>query len=321
VIPGGPEQLTLSAYDPANKPAFLPAKLVGVASTERDLPADATRRAGVRWAIDAAAERHPLLAPFRDWRLQGNRDVVSNQPRVWKYWRVADFTPESVVVRYDTSDDPANRDPAILERAVGPQGGKVVLLTTRLDSPWEPDREWNDYWKTAESSFNVVFPHLLAKYLAGSPADAVFTHPTGTAVTVAVPRADRPRTFVLEGRGGGGPDAAPTIAPNQTEWKLPAALSLTAGSFVLRAADRSWQDGFSLNPPAEEFNLSKAAVSAVEEVCGPGAVIPVGRAVSVRDLLDTRSAGEVNLFPWLLIGVLVLFAVEGLVANRFYRRG
>ncbi|MFO0851082.1 MAG: BatA domain-containing protein [Gemmataceae bacterium] len=320
VIPGGPEQLTLSAYDLANPAAnFLPAKLAAVVDT-KTLP-DPTRRAGVSWALDEAAERHPLLAPFREWRLQGNRDVVTNRRRVFKFWKAADFTPESVVVRYDTAADPAQRDPAILERTVGTKGGRVVLLTTRLDSPWDESRKWNDYWETSESSFAVVFPNLLAKHLAGSPADEVFTFPTGTAVSLALPRADGPRTFVLEGPGVGGADAAPVVGPNQAEWKLPPALALTAGSFVLRTADRSWQDGFSLNPPAEEFDLAKAPVAAIEDVCGPDAVIPVGRAVALRDVLESRSAGEVNLFPWLLIGVLVLFAVEGLVANRFYRRG
>ena len=35
-------------------------------------------------------------------------------------------------------------------------------------------------------------------------------------------------------------------------------------------------------------------------------------------MIEGRSA-ELQLFPWLLIAVLVIFALEGVFANRFYR--
>jgi hypothetical protein len=50
-------------------------------------------------------------------------------------------------------------------------------------------------------------------------------------------------------------------------------------------------------------------------------VIPVEKTVSFRDLIESKFNQPVDLFPWLVILVLILIALEGVIANRFYRRG
>jgi len=51
-------------------------------------------------------------------------------------------------------------------------------------------------------------------------------------------------------------------------------------------------------------------------------VVPVGKELKLGDVLDQsrQFKSPVDLFPWLLIAVLLLLTTEGLVANRFYRR-
>jgi hypothetical protein len=301
VIPGG-DGTVAKAYD---RP-FLPGKLVRVVDSERD-----GKPAGVPWLLDDAAERQPLLAPFREWRL-ANVDFIANPRLVRKYWEV-EAPAEAVVVRYDDAD----KRPAVLEKEL-PGNGKVVLLTTRMDTEATADG-WNNYWETAGSTWPTVWPHRLAVHLAGSTAEATFTFPTGQPVTVPLPKGGLPTgaKLTLEGPGVTAADATYPVADGQAEWRLPPALSLAAGSFRLRT--EGWQDGFSLNPPSDEFDLAKVPAERVEEVTGPGSVVPVGKTVALRDVLDRRLAGELNLYPWLLIGVLLLFAGEGLLANRFYR--
>ena len=68
------------------------------------------------------------------------------------------------------------------------------------------------------------------------------------------------------------------------------------------------------------FNLEKVPVEAVEELVGKDRVVPVDRATPLRDLITAGGGVPVDLFPWLLIAVLLLFVAEGLAANRFYRR-
>ena len=315
VIPGGRNQLTPAAYDPASNPGaagLMPGTLTEVVDVSPDRPT------GVGWVTDDRATRHPLLAPFREWQLRGTVDFLKNPRRVWKYWKVT-APPEAVVTTYDWPVDPATRDPAVLERTVG--NGKVLLLTTRMDSPWTPDRRWNNYWETAGSSWAVVFPHLLLTYLAGDSADAVFTFPAGEPVTLPLPAADAdtPRKLVLEGPGVTGRDAYPEVDEAQTELRLPAGKTRTPGNYVLRTEDGTWKEAFSLNTPADESDLSRTPDEAIAAVFGPDRIIPAAKDLDIREALELKFDQPVDLFPWLLIMVLLLFAVEGLMANRFYR--
>jgi hypothetical protein len=319
LIPG-PD--TLYSLDDPQAGAVLPAglKAGGVFDTDI-LPAPTSegerdRRLGVPWVIDDAAMRHPMLARFREWKL-GDYDVVRNPRIAWKFWEVTPHPDAAVVVTYDTSDDPNERHPAVLERTIG--RGTVVLLTTRMDNPAQ-DQKWNNYWDLEGSSWYVVFPNLLLRYLVGDPTDANFNFATGQAVTIPLPSGDsKPQRLRFEGPGVAGRDAIIEVAEQQTEIRLPATRTLTPGSFVVATEDGQWREGFSLNPPAEQWALEKIPVEAIETLFGPDSVIPVDRDLQLRDALATKFNQPVDLFPWLLIGVLMLIAIEGLVANRFYR--
>jgi hypothetical protein len=315
VMPG--EQITPSAYDAANETTagLLPGTLNKVADVAH-LPEPFNR--GVEWAIRDAALRHPLMQPFREWKLQGNVGFVLNPRRVFRYWEVV-APPEAVVVSYDDAKAPADRHPAILEKTVG--AGRVVMLTTRMDPQWERERRWNDYSELRGDGWQVAFAHLLARYLVGGSAEPLFNYPTGQRVPVPLPKGDsaKGKKLILEGPGVTGRDAHPEVAAGQPELVLPPGRTLTAGNFVLRTDDRSWQEGFSLNPSADEFNLTKVPEEPIEELFGPNSVVGVERDLQLRDVLESRFDPELKLLPWLLLGVLVLFAVEGFVANRFYR--
>ena len=84
--------------------------------------------------------------------------------------------------------------------------------------------------------------------------------------------------------------------------------------------DAKWRDGFSLNVPNEESNLAKVPEEAIEGLMGPKSVVPLARDVKLREVLTTKFNQPIDLFPWLLIAVLLLLCVERLLANRFYRR-
>jgi hypothetical protein len=303
VVPG-PNPVAAS-YDPAN--GLLPGKLAQTIVAP----------AGVAWDIDDRALRHPLIAPFRGWK-QLNVDFVKNPRRAYKYWAV-EAPPEHVVVSYSDDPEPAKRRPAVLERTF-PSGGKVVMLTVPMNPQDQADR-WHNYWDLAESSWGVVFPNLLATYLAGSTSDANFQFSTGQPVSIRLPKPaeGKPLKLVFEGPGVSGPDATPSVGDGQAEYRLPPDRALTAGNYVLRTEDKTWAEAFSLNPPADEFELDKVPTGAIEAVCGPNSVVPAGKELAFRDALDLKFNQPLDLFPWLLVGVLLLFAVEGAASNRFYR--
>jgi len=311
VMPGGADQTQLAGYDPATTAlGLLPGKLRNVAK----------RDPATTWLLDdESIKASPFLLPFKEWKLRGNVDFLRNPRRAWQIWEVADVASETVAVRYDDNADPAKRSPAVLEKAF-PSGGRLLMLTTRMDSPWDEARKWHDYWETAESSWNVVFPDLLIKYLVGSTAEVGSNYLTGQVVNISLPSGGlgpNPK-LLLEGPGVVGRDSTPIVLEQQTELRIPLSVTQTAGNYTLRTTDRTWQSSFSLNTIPEESNLDKLAIEKIEAVTGPGSIISLAKNVQLREVMQSKTRPPLKLFPYLLILVLILFVVESILSNRFY---
>jgi Aerotolerance regulator N-terminal len=287
--------------------------------TER--PANDPRRAGATWMLDDATLRHPMLAPFREWKLKGGVDVIVNPRRAWQYWDFQPLPDGAVVVKYDDADDPNARRPAVLERAVGTRRGRVLLLTTPLETPVEGGKTWNNYW-AFDTSWIVVFPNLLLRHLCGDPTDANFNFATGQPIAVPLPKGDvkKGTKLLFEGRGISGRDGELELGEGQTEVRLPPSRTATPGHITVALEGGTWQDGFALNVPTEEWNLSKVPEEAIEGLFGPKSVVPLAKDVKLREVLTTKFNQPLDLFPWLLIAVLFLLCGESWLANRFYRR-
>ena len=329
IIPGNPERMGDPAgYDPtkveaANK--LLPGAFKRFVDTAEafEEPKDAkakNRRRGVTWDVFAGADdrafAHPLLAPLREWRQKGNIDFFRDPRRANGFWEVEPLPEGVVVVRYDDDDDAKKRRPAVLERTVRGKG-KVYQLTT----PMDPGTVYNDYW---QNSWAVVFPALLLRTAAGSRDDERFNFDTGASVRVPVGRlvAGKPGNLVLDGPGVAVADAAVKLTEKQTEVTFGPPRTNAAGNFSLTGPNPDWREGFSLNVPADESTLDKVPVEGIEEVTGAGSVVQVGRDVDLKEVFGNAEAlrAPVELFPWLLILLLLLLSAEGLVANRFYRQ-
>jgi hypothetical protein len=334
IIPGGEDQVALDEYNPKTVDAaskLMPGTLLGVINTRESRPeppkADPkgpqppSRREGATWFLDDRVIQHPMLTPFKEWQ-KGNISFIKFPRKAWKYWKVEKAEGNPVVVEYDDSDDPKARNPAVIERNVGTRG-KVLLLTTRMDVPSEDwDRKWNDY-RQKDMGWVVVFPWLIARYLAGDTADANFNYFTGQAVTLPITKvlAGKRENLALSGPGVLLSDTIIKPAERQAELRLGPQRTATPGNFRLSGPNPDWVEGFSLNVPAEESNLEKVPVEAIEDLTGKDSVVPVGRDVKLRDVLSDSGQFKqpLDLFPWLLIAVLMLLVIEGLVANRFYR--
>ncbi|CAN5354289.1 hypothetical protein BH11PLA2_BH11PLA2_19750 [soil metagenome] len=317
LLPGGERNVAPGAWKPGNSEAasrLLPAGLKAVFDTDT-LP---TQKNGLTWVLNEDALRHPMLSPMKDWKLKGNVDVIVRPRKAWKFWELEPVPEATTVVKYDNGDDPALRKPAIVERVIGSKGGKVLMLTTRVDTPTKDlTQRWNDYGDL-DNSWVTVLPNLLVKYLAGNTADVVLNFTTGQALPLPVPRGGVTK-LQIQGPGVTARDAEITLDAKQAEYRLSPQRTSVAGSFLVFTSDKAWMDGFSLNPPAEECSLSKVPVEGIETLLGKGSVVPVDRKLNLRDVLKLKSDQPLDLFPWLLIAVLLLMTLEGLIANRFYR--
>jgi hypothetical protein len=342
VMPGPDTVTSAAAYNAAGD--LMPGQLKGVIETRKlnpppppqpapSWPAPRDGKTGVIWALDENAFKHPMLKIIETWKQEkgANLDVTANPRVAKKYWDVEPDKAATTIVSYLDAAEPAKRHPAVLERAVldkeGKPKGKVLLLTTRMDVDEEADesKRWNDYWAW-DSTWFLSFPNLLVRYLAGDTADANFNFVTGATVTVPLPRGrfTRDTQLNLNGPGIGGDDAKPRLGEKQTELRFGPPRTSVPGNFTLTLVDKNgaelWKDGFSTNVPPEESNLTKVPVDVIEELTGPNRVFPIDRNSTLRDWLDVALGNPVDLFPWLLLLVLALFVIEGLAANRFYRK-
>lgn len=332
VIPGD-EGISLPGYAAGEK--LLPGKLVKVIDTRTIEPAPPPQsgprwetpldgRGGVTWFLDDdRILQHPMLRPFQEWRRLPNIDVVQYPARTQKYWEVEKLDGGSVIVPYNDSEKPGSRRPAVLERTVADPAdksktrGKVLLLTTRMDKLDDNDSPWHNYWET-ETTWFAVLPWLLERYLAGDAADANFNFLTGQSLTVPLPRGGVPKGLKVAIEPG-FTDALIDVGDKQTELRIGPPRTNQPGNYQLSVYAVKWRDGFSLNVPAEESVLEKVPVEVIENLTGKDSVVPLDKNRDLRDAIDGK-LHPIDLFPWLLIAVLILLASEGLVANRFYRR-
>jgi hypothetical protein len=311
VVLGGPRgEPKPTAYNDKAAADLLPARLEKVQQI-----ADDKQRL---WAeFEGAGDelrRHPILARFRKWKGQSpSVDFFEEalKPRASRFWKVTPVEGQADVLTHYSDKDAS---PALLERVVG--RGRVLMLTTALD----PDaKEWNQYFGL--SSFGFSLTYLLGEYLAGDTEERPLNFITGQAVPVPLPDAFRP-TYTLTGPGVIGSDATLTCQQEQRELRVVNAT--VPGNFSVLDAEpgRPAQRlaAFSLNPRPDEYQLDRVPAEQIEALLGEGSVLPIGRTTTLRDRLQERWAQPVELAPWLLIALLLLLAVESLLANRFYRR-
>ncbi|HUR55533.1 MAG TPA: hypothetical protein VMZ71_15465, partial [Gemmataceae bacterium] len=198
----------------------------------------------------------------------------------------------------------------------------------------------------------VVFPWLLARYLcdygtdAGATADAGgkrrYNFHTGAEVPVPV-RSFTPtgeRRVRLEGPGVAAAKSKftlpadaitltlrnkpPADAPRTARadvWDLEGEPLLTPGTFALNPdlVESPWRHRFSLAVPPGESDLHQVPETSIADLFGPDRVIDLNTPMKLGDLLTLKLNQSFELFPALVIGVLIFFAFEAYMANRFYK--
>lgn len=302
---------------------------------------------GRPWKLsDEADLRHRLFAPIREWQ-KGNIDIFRKPRQTKRYRTLPGVEPGRVIARYDAPE--AMNPPAVVGQAF--EQGYVLLLTTRIDDDADNDRDyWNDFWKR-DHSWPVVFPWLVARYLCDYGTDGAgvdsggkrrYNFPTGAEVPVSV-RGFTPtgeRRIRLEGPGVTAAKSKftlpadttmltvrnkpPTDAPRTARadvWDLDGEPLFTQGTFALNPdlVESPWRYRFSIAVPPAESDLQQVPEQSVAELFGPDRVIALDAKTNLDELLTLKLNRTAELFPALMIGVLIFFAFEGLMANRFYR--
>jgi hypothetical protein len=82
--------------------------------------------------------------------------------------------------------------------------------------------------------------------------------------------------------------------------------------------DESFEKAFTVNPSITESQLAPVPHTEVTAALGEGNFAVARTAHELRDVMGDVRIGR-ELFPWLIPLLVLLFAAEHLLANRFYR--
>lgn len=273
-----------SSYNTAAAQAVLPAAL------------DVSRKFTPPEYLDLRNTTHPALKLFAD--LGGAGDLVLRDVRY--YWRLKATVGSQVVSRF-TGDA---HDPALLERGLG--RGRSLMLATALDLRWQ----WNDL---ARSDWYVVLVDQLVGYLAQRSGEA-YTYEANTSLAIQL-FPSRPVTeFSVV-----TPDGSQQPGQSRDGQSLTIDVSESLGHYQVRGRGDAaeWGAGFSLNLDAAERDLTRLGSEDLDALLG------ADRYQVARDLEELeRRVGDMRVgrevFPLVLVLLLLAFCCEHLVANRFY---
>ncbi|MGF1579503.1 MAG: BatA domain-containing protein [Gemmataceae bacterium] len=298
IVPAG-KQLNKDAYN-RNQTAkeLMPGRLLSVEMAPEN---------GLALKWTPGVFQHPLFQPFLGWQRSGVGFFDQTPRTVQYYWEVEPYKTSLVLIKYDHKIG----HPAILERSAKGRG-TVVLLTTRLNTGQEP--KWNNYMEFT-TYFPVVLPVELTEYLTGRVERQDFNYLLGrNQPQLRIPFGITDKLFQLRGPGG---DQSVPRPDGQTILRF-GGFALP-GNYALQTKEEEI-GGFTLNMPASESILDPIPKEEIEYILGRGSVVSLDHD---EDLLEELKKGHLTepipLFPYLMIGLLVLLALENLLSNLFHR--
>jgi hypothetical protein len=253
----------------------------------------------------------PLVRFYRDqWDLgEGVRFVEDETlPRARCYWNVV---PDPGGARPIATYADEDNTPALLEHRHGK--GRVLILTTAFDGHKVKNIDANNYFV---GWFGSHFAIRVTGYLAGDAEAPSFNFICGQPVTVPLPSSPA-LSFKVYGPETNGVEVPRT--KGETELRITQAVQ--PGNYaVFDPTTEKRIASFSLNAPPDESQLDRVPVEQVEALLGTGSVLAVERGSTLADAVESHWLQPLELFPWLMILVLLVLAVENLLANKFYKR-
>lgn len=291
----GSADISAASYNRASAQTFLPAAL------------DSWHPLG-EWSFSIDARNHPLFSIYRRLENYGSFSMFENLIYVTRFWKVTPAQGANVLATY--SD--AERWPAILERAYGK--GRTVLLTTDASLPDNPNDRWNNLPSPLlDAWLFLAFVEQMTNHVSRF-GDEQHMFLSGQSPRVRVEATATERSFLLK-----TPDF------KQSRHVLPANESLLTfkdvsapGHYeVTDATTRETVGAFSINPPSEESDLARLTHSDLDDRLGKDRYQLADSLEQLKDNINAADLGQ-EIFPLLLVLVVVLFCGEHLVANRFY---
>jgi hypothetical protein len=248
--------------------------------------------------------QHPILAKFA--ALGGS--IPWESFPIFRHWQLDQLTKDAaVVLRF------SNNQPALIERPVGE--GRVLVMTTPISDPANRPDTWNLLPTGEEPWPFVMLTNEMLLYLVGGAGERLNYTAGDTAIvrlgsgerypihSLTTPRGDQIRTPADEKQNA--------LVVTSTE--VPGNYRIQAGG-----GQQGVDLGFSVNLPQQVSQLDRATADDLKAVFGAKEF----RLARNRDEIDRSvSAGRVGqeLYPYLIVLLVVILALEQALSNRFYQ--
>ncbi len=253
---------------------------------------------------------HPLFLAYRQ-----QLDTLLSAVPVFQHWAVK------------PSEGPGTRTllsyvdgaPALIERTFrGPRTGRVLLWTTPLSrrTDTQSNAAWNEFPLADWPFFHLM--NQTVPYLAGSTADrrnyeageevGLPNDPSRRFTNYSVLGPESKTPYRLSPPNGNEPLVVP--APQFIgQWKV------TASGSDGKTATL----GFSVNPPVQETESLPLETAQLNMLFGGKDGYKLADSPeSLASIVKIAQVGR-EIFPWIMVLILMVVTAEGLLANRFYR--
>jgi hypothetical protein len=216
--------------------------------------------------------------------------------------------------------------PALIERVIGAEksgtSGRVLLWTTALARQPRQDLAWNEFpianWSWVQIMTQTI-PYLsgnMGRKLAIEAGESV-TLPVDPGLRLTDVNAQAPGQGQVRALGDltpGRPLVVSTRATNLKPENMIGQWTVTA----TRPEGPPLALGFSVNPPLAESEIAPLASEELDPLLGKQAYTIADTFEGLmRD--DTEGTVGRELFPWLMLFLLLLVTGENALANLFYR--
>jgi hypothetical protein len=259
-------------------------------------------RAGSRGlSLRLTAASHQLLAPFRPLA----DSIPWDDFPIFRHWVFDQVDDANVVLRFSSGQ------PAIVERRVGL--GRVLVMTTPISDPLNVRGRpvWNRLPTGIDPWPVFMLVDTMFRYLV-QQGESRLNYEVGQPVSLTV-------------RDGGGTSRYQLFVPTGIWQDVTAAKNRIAlqfadvpGTYRLRSEVGSDQ-GFSMNLPTDATRLERIDAEDLDRWFGKdGYRLARSREEVNRDVGEARIGHE--MYPWLMVLLVLLLALEHVLANRFYSR-
>ncbi len=252
---------------------------------------------------------HPLFS-----RSPKDLDADLSQVPVWRYREVKPAGGARVLLRYQDGA------PALLERTF-PRSrvGRVLLWTTPLARRAQPGDKaaWNEFPQGRFWSF-VELMDQTVPYLGGISEERL-DFVAGEPVSLPIDPNARFSSYVVKGPGAATSERLSPSA-NSTSLEIDPPQALGQWNVIVSGRGESPSSlGFSVNAAEAEMELATLAKVDLDTLFqGKDRYQLADSPETLKHSTSLRRYGR-ELFPWMILLVLLLLTAENILANRFHR--